>query len=69
MDKTKKPTQKRLTQAISTGIGTGKVQSLPDKGVAESIIWKSLLTINLKMRTSDVFRDKEPPEDAELDDN
>ena len=27
--------------------------------------WQEFLSINLKMKTSDVFKDGEPPEDAE----
>jgi len=33
--------------------------------VSDSIIWKDFLMINLKMKTSDVFKDGEPAEDAE----
>jgi len=65
VDRTSKPTQKRLIQAISSGIGTGQVQNFEDKQIADSIIWKDFLNINLKMKTSDVFRDGEPPEEAE----
>jgi len=65
IDRTKKPTQKRLVEAISKDIGTGKIQHLNNDDVADSIIWKDFLTINLKMKTSDVFKDGEPPEDAE----
>lgn len=65
VDRTKKPTQKRLIESISKGIGTGKIQSLSSDDIADSIIWKDFLTINLKMKTSDVFKDGEPPEDAE----
>lgn len=35
--------------------------------MAESIIWKDFLQINLKIRSSDVFKDKEPAEDEELE--
>ena len=68
VDRTKKPTQKRITQAISTGVGTGKIKYLPESGISDSIMWKNLLTVNLKIKTSDVFKDNEPPEDQELDD-
>lgn len=33
--------------------------------IADSIIWKEFMLINLKMKTSDVFKDGEAPEDAE----
>lgn len=65
VDKTRKPTQKRIVQAISNGIGTGKVRSIEPSDIADSIIWKDFMTINLKMKTSDVFKDKDPPEGEE----
>jgi len=65
MDRTKRPTQKRIVEAISRGVGTGQVQNLEADDIADSIIWKDYLSINLKMRTSDVFKDGEPAEDAE----
>jgi len=65
VDRTKKPTQKRIIQAISTGIGNGKVKNVNPDDVSDSILWKDFLMINLKMKTSDVFKDGEPPEDAE----
>lgn len=39
--------------------------------IADSIIWKDFLSVNLKMRSSAVFKDKEPeegedPEDPEV---
>ena len=66
IDKMKKPTQKRIIQAISDGIGTGKVRHLDTKDIPDTIFWKDKLTIDLKMKTSDVFKDYEAPEDAEL---
>mmetsp|Transcript_16040 Transcript_16040/g.27042 ORF Transcript_16040/g.27042 Transcript_16040/m.27042 type:complete len:425 (+) Transcript_16040:21-1295(+) len=65
VDRTKKPTQKRLVQAISSGIGTGKVKHFEHDEIADSILWKDFLTINLKLKTSDVFKDKEAPEGEE----
>jgi adenylate kinase family enzyme len=38
---------------------------LDSDDIAQSIIWKDYLSINLKMKTSDVFKDGEPAEDAE----
>lgn len=58
IDKTKRPTQKRLVRHISKGMGTGKM----DRDVVEAPEWSSwskFLTINLRMKTSDVFRDAE----------
>ena len=67
VDKTKKPTQKRIVQSISKDIGTGQINNFEEKDIADSIIWKDFLNINLKMKTSDVFRDGEVPEDFEGD--
>jgi hypothetical protein len=33
--------------------------------IADSIMWKDYLSINLKLKTSDVFNDKEAPEGEE----
>ena len=65
MDRTKKPTQKRLVQAISKGVGNGQIQNVDPNDISDSIFWKDYLMINLKMKTSDVFKDGEPAEDAE----
>jgi len=65
VDRTSRPSQKRLIQAISSGIGTGKVRQMESDDIADSIIWKDFLSINLKMKTSDVFKDGEAAEDAE----
>ena len=67
MDKTKKPTQKRIVQNISNGIGTGKIKNFETDQISSSIVWKDYLTINLKMKTSDAFKDKEPPEGEEVE--
>ena len=48
-------------EAISKGIGIGEIA--PDKAVDQSP--KQEFIINLKMKTSDAFKDGEPPEDAE----
>jgi len=65
IDRTKQPTQKRLVQSISAGIGTGQVKHFEPDDISDSIIWKDFLRINLKMKTSDVFKDKEPVEGEE----
>lgn len=49
-------------------MGTGEVRHFESKEIANSVYWKERLTVNLKMKTSDAFRDNEAPEDAELDD-
>ena len=63
VDRTKKPTMKNIVEAISNGIGTGKSRSV---NIQEAINddWAAYY-LNIKMRTSAVFKDEEPPEDAE----
>lgn len=65
IDRTARPTQKRLIEGISKGIGTGAVN---DRGLNSyshlPIEQKEFLSINLKMRASDAFKDGELPEDA-----
>lgn len=56
IDKTRKPTQKRLITEISKSLGTGKVASVNEGSIAESQGWKQQLTINLRMKASDAFR-------------
>lgn len=63
VDRTKKPTQKRIVEAISKGIGTGKTKSI--NSTYSFVNTAEFLSINLKIKTSDVFKDGEPPEDAE----
>ena len=46
-------------------MGTGKVKHVEKEDVADSILWKDFISINLKMKSSDVFKDKEPPEGEE----
>ena len=64
VDRTKNPTQKRLVEAISKGIGTGEIESASFDEVKHQE-WSEVLTLNLRMRSSDVMKDGEPPEDAE----
>lgn len=64
VDRTKKPTQKRLVQAISGGIGTGEVESVELSDVVEED-WAEVFNINVKIKSSPVLKDGEPPEDAE----
>ena len=63
IDRSVKPTQKRLVEAISKGIGNGQVSEIYE-GYADPS-WKDFFKINLKMKVSDAFKDGEPPEDAE----
>jgi adenylate kinase len=65
VDRTKKPTQKRIITSISKDIGTGKVKNCEKDEISDSILWKDFMAINLKMKTSDVFKDKDPPEGEE----
>lgn len=64
LDKTKNPTQKRIVEAISKGMGTGESESVSYDDVKQQP-WAEYLALNLKMRSSDVMKDEEPPEDAE----
>lgn len=63
IDRTIKPTQKRIIQAVSNGIGTGQTESKDDEYFQGEL--KEYLSINLKMKCSDAFKDGEPPEDVE----
>lgn len=56
IDKTRKPTQKRLITEISKGLGTTQVESVEASQVSESQGWKEKLTINLRMKASDAFK-------------
>ena len=56
IDKTRKPTQKRLITEISKGLGTTKVESVEPSQVSEAQGWKKKLTINLRMKASDAFK-------------
>jgi len=50
-------------KAISQGIGTGQVEQVKEDEVVDS--WKDFLTIDLKMKTSKVFKDGALPEEYE----
>ena len=67
IDKTTRPSQKRLVQAISKGMGTGKIAlDAPEvPGTTDDF-----LTINLKMKVSEAFKDGEltPEEEENADD-
>jgi len=65
VDKTKKPTQKRLIKSISRGVGTGKVTEVDHNSVPDTMFWKDFMLIDLKMRTSSVFKKLPVPTDEE----
>lgn len=64
LDKTKNPTQKRLVNSIAKGMGAKETVSVAYDDVKKQE-WAEFLTLDLKMRASDVLKDDEPPEDAE----
>lgn len=64
LDRTKNPTQKRLVSAIAKGMGASETVSVPFDEV-KNHEWAEFLTIDLKMRPSDILKDDEPPENAE----
>lgn len=64
VDRTRKPTQKRIVSAISSGIGTSLTESVDLESVVDED-WAEYFNVNIKMKTSWVMRDLEPPEDAE----
>ena len=50
--------------AISKGIGTTQTESIDMEQVMDED-WAEFFNINIKMKSSPVLRDEEPPEDAE----
>lgn len=68
IDRTKRPTQKRLVKAIAGGIGTGKIEKVGgEEADPTTEAWSKFLCINLKMKTSDAFKDGELPEENDLE--
>jgi adenylate kinase len=65
VDKTKKPNQKRLIKAVSRGVGTGKYQEIDVNTVPETMYWREFMLINLKMRSSSIFKKLPVPQDDE----
>ena len=66
IDNTKKPTQKRLIQAISDGIGTGLVESIDiplefapvhpkQTPLNLDLDWKKFVMLNIKAKPSKIF--------------
>ena len=56
IDKTRKPTAKRLITEISKGMGTGKTASVAAASISNSQGWREQLTINLRMKASEAFK-------------
>ena len=68
IDKTRKPTAKRLITEISKGMGTGKLASVSADSVPSSAGWKIQLAINLRMKASDAFKAMPlTPEELEME--
>lgn len=68
IDKTRKPTQKRIVTEISKGMGTGQVANVSADSIADSLGWKEQLTINLRMKASEAFKSMPmTPEELELE--
>ena len=71
IDKSRKPTQKRLITEISKGMGTGKIASVSAGSISDSQGWRECLTINLRMKASEAFKaipltpEEQEAEDAE----
>jgi adenylate kinase len=64
VDRSVKPTMKRLFLALSKGMGSGQADSYSYFDYLEKDV-QDLAFMNLKMKTSIAFKDGEPPEDAE----
>jgi adenylate kinase len=69
IDRTKKPTLKRILDTISIGIGNGKAYeytggSLNEVYLPPKNVVAYMPNINLKMKTSLAFKDGEPSEDS-----
>ena len=56
IDKTRKPTQKRLITEIAKGMGTEKVAVVPAESVKNSDGCREKISINLRMKSSDAFK-------------
>ena len=78
IDNTKKPTQKKLIQAISNGVGTGLVESIDIPIEYEAahpkqtplnlhLDWRRFVMLNIKAKPSPIFVPQENPEDPEAE--
>lgn len=57
IDKSRKPTTKRIIEEISKGVGTGKVASIEKESeISDKALWKMPFLINLMMKSSDAFK-------------
>jgi adenylate kinase len=67
IDRSKKPTQRKIVTAISKAIGTGDVETRTVQILTKEK-WMLPLQINVKIRPSEVFKDEPTPEtEAELE--
>ena len=67
VDKSKRPTQRKIVMAISKAIGTGLIESHTSQDLAKHP-WMLPLQINVKIRSSEVFKDEPTPEsEADLE--
>ena len=55
IDHDPKPTQKGVITAISQGVGTGKVKSLPESEIKNLSSEKKMLALNLRMKPTMYF--------------
>eukprot|EP00826_Nyctotherus_ovalis_P055279 TRINITY_DN7327_c0_g1_i5.p1 TRINITY_DN7327_c0_g1~~TRINITY_DN7327_c0_g1_i5.p1 ORF type:complete len:702 (+),score=267.13 TRINITY_DN7327_c0_g1_i5:447-2552(+) len=62
VDRSKRPTQKKIVMAISKAIGTGLIESCTSQALAKNP-WMLPLQINVKIRSSEAFRDEPTPEE------
>lgn len=56
IDRSKKPTQKRIVTSIAKNMGTDKVDHVEPVKINQPI-WQDRLSTNLKMKASDAFKD------------
>lgn len=57
IDRTKRPTQKRIVRAISTCMGTGQINENVRYEPGQMPEWTDILMTHLPMRSSDAFKD------------
>jgi adenylate kinase len=65
IDKTPNPTQKRIVQAISKGMGTGLIENVSKDSISEP--WVDFLAINLKMKASSAFATIQIKDEDQID--
>ena len=69
VDKTKRPTQKRIVTSISKCMGTGKVETDVQFPPGQMPNWADRLSINLLIKSSDAFKDGKLTAAEEEDEN